>query len=83
MSTRTTPDLETTLENLDPGTLEVIDPRELRQIASAVDAVADAQQRAEAAVIAARRADYSWGKIAIALGVTRQAAHERYSGLAG
>ncbi len=73
--------LDGTLENPDPDTVEVLDPEELRQVAIAADAVAEAQDQVAAAVIAARRADYSWGKIAIALGVTRQAAHEKYGGL--
>ncbi len=81
MSTKTKPDLESALEKLDPQSVEALDPKELRQVAVAADAVADAQDQVEAAVIAAHRAGYSWGKIAIALGVSRQSAHERYSAL--
>ena len=79
MSTKSKPDLESALDNLDHDTVEVIDPKELRQIAQAVDSLTDAQQTVQAAVIAAHRAGYSWGKIAIALGVSRQSAHEKYS----
>ncbi len=45
--------------------------------------LADAQRQVDAAVLAAHGAGYSWGKIAIALGVSRQSAHERYSGRTG
>jgi len=81
MSTKTKPDLESALDNLDHDTVEVIDPKELRQIAQAVDSLTDAQQTVQAAVVAAHRAGYSWAKIAVALGVSRQSAHEKYSGL--
>lgn len=83
MSTKTTPDLESALDNLDPQTVEVLDPRELRDIATAVDSLTDAQRQVDAAVLAAHGAGYSWGKIAIALGVSRQSAHERYRGRTG
>lgn len=78
-----TPDLEDALDTLDVGAVGVIDPIELREIASAVDAQAAEHERVIRAVSTARKADFSWGLIGIALGTSRQAAHERYSKLVG
>ncbi|MEJ7786520.1 MAG: hypothetical protein WKF96_17090 [Solirubrobacteraceae bacterium] len=85
MSTKTahtgTEALERALDNLDPGAVKVSDPAELRAIAEHVDQIEATRRLIDAAVVAARAAGYSWARIALALNVSRQAAHERYSGI--
>lgn len=81
MVLKTRRDLEDALKGLDPASLDVVDPVELRAVAEAADAEAAQRQRVMDAVRAAREAGYSWGKIAIALGVTRQSARERFRDL--
>ncbi len=73
--------LENALDNLDPDSVKITDPVELRAIAEYVDQIEATQRLVEAAVVAARAAGYSWARIALALNVSRQAAHEKYSGL--
>jgi hypothetical protein len=72
--------LEQRLEDLDPDTIRVRDTAELRAIAEA----AEAARRAEADVLErvsiARAHGRSWNLIALALGVSRQAARQRFSG---
>lgn len=66
------------LEDVDPAELTPIAP----QIARLRDAVAAremSEQSVEQAVIAARDAGFSWARIALVLGVSRQSAHERYA----
>ena len=77
--TRAAEQLEHRLDELDPSTLEAADTSDLRAIAEAVDAVnaADAQLRER--VELARARGRSWNRIAIPLGVSRQAARERFS----
>lgn len=63
---------------LDPSDFE--DISDLRAVAEATDAVEAAQARLREAVETARLLHgRSWGQIAIALGVTRQAARERFA----
>lgn len=81
MAVRSARDLEHALEALDVDAVSVVDPAELREVAAAVDAQAAERERVIRAVSAARKADFSWGMIAIALGTTRQSAHERFSKL--
>lgn len=69
---------EAWLDGLDPATTPAEDASDLKVIADAVDDVAAAEQRLRAAVQAARANGRSWARIGIALGVTRQSAHERY-----
>jgi DNA-directed RNA polymerase specialized sigma24 family protein len=56
-------------------------PPVLRAVAVALDERAAAEQRLVDAIAAARLAGHSWAEIAQRLGVTRQAAHERYARL--
>lgn len=72
--------LESALDNLDPDSVKVTDPVELRAIAEYVDQIEETQRLIDSAVEAARAAGYSWARIALALNVSRQAAHERYAG---
>ena len=72
--------LEQQLEALDPDTIKVRDTSELRAIAEA----AEAARRAEADVVervsVARAHGRSWNLIALALGVSRQTARQRFAG---
>jgi hypothetical protein len=51
----------------------------LREIAEAADAVRVDEARLTEAVQVARARGYSWNRIAVALGVSRQAARQRYA----
>jgi hypothetical protein len=58
--------------------VEVDDPADLREIAKAVGDVAAAEERLAELVKAARANGRSWGRIAMALGVSKQGARQRY-----
>ncbi|MDQ3989818.1 MAG: sigma-70 family RNA polymerase sigma factor [Actinomycetota bacterium] len=74
---RAAADAEAWLDSLDPETVEAEDPNDLRRIGLAVrDAAATARETDEAA--AARANGRSWGEIGMVLGVSRQAARERF-----
>jgi hypothetical protein len=67
-------------DSLDPATITAENTEDLAAIAEAADAA-----RRDEALIARRVADArargrSWNRIAIALGVTRQAARQRFGG---
>jgi hypothetical protein len=66
------------LDQLDPETTPAEDISDLRAVAEAVVNVAAAQAHLEETVRAARKRGRSWGRIAMALGTSRQAARERY-----
>ena len=55
------------------------DAADLRAIAETVDLVRDGEARIRELVTLARAGGRSWGEIGIALGVSRQAARERFS----
>jgi hypothetical protein len=57
---------------------DVEDPADLRAVAAAVRDVAEAETRLANAVQAARANGRSWGRIGLALGVTKQAARQRF-----
>ena len=63
----------------DAVVVEVQDAADLRSIAILVDRLADDEADLRAAVAQARTNGKSWGQIGVALGVSRQAAHERFS----
>lgn len=58
------------------------DAVELRAIGELTRDISTAEQRLREAVSAARAAGYSWGKIAASLGVSPQAAHQRFATIA-
>lgn len=66
-------------DDLDPATAKVADLTELRAIAEAADAVRADEARVTEAVSIARAHGHSWNRIAVALGVTRQAARQKYA----
>lgn len=71
-------DAEAWLDALDPATTPAEDPVDLRRIGVALRGLADEQREVERAVAAARANGRSWGEIGLVLGVSRQAARERY-----
>ena len=70
---------EAWLDSLDPGTTPAESPSDLRRIGLALRALADEQREVDEAVAAARENGRSWGEIGLVLGISRQAARERYS----
>jgi hypothetical protein len=64
---------------VDPDTVEVESTEDLRAIADAADAARAAHAALVEAVAIARGRGRSWNRIAVPLGVSRQAARERFS----
>ena len=71
--------LQTLAEDFDPSTTPSRDAGDLRAIAETVDGIHAGEARLRELVELARGRGRSWGEIAIALGVSRQAAHERFA----
>ena len=69
---------EVWLDGLDPATTPAEDPKELRRIGLAKRNINKAEDELRAAVRAARTAGYSWAAIGSTLGVSKQAAQERF-----
>jgi hypothetical protein len=63
---------------LDPATAQVDHTDDLRQIASVSEAVRADEARLREAIEVARAHGRSWNQIAVALGVSRQAARQRF-----
>lgn len=63
---------------LDPDTVEAERTDDLRTIADVAEAVSSEQARLREAVTLARAHGRSWNDIAVALGVSRQAARQRF-----
>src|SRR5207237_5060701 len=55
----------------------------LEAVETAVGQRATAEEQLAGAVVAARRLGHSWGELGVALGVTRQAAQQRFGKSAG
>jgi hypothetical protein len=66
-------------EQFDPSDIPMDDTTDLRAIAEVVDSVRSGEARVRELVALARANGRSWGEIGIALGVSRQAARERFS----
>jgi hypothetical protein len=66
-------------EEFDPCGVTMDDTTDLRTLAEAVDRVRTGEARVRELVARARANGRSWGEIGIALGVSRQAARERFS----
>jgi hypothetical protein len=64
---------------LDPATAEVDDLSDLRAVAEAADQVRRSEATVAERVAAARAKGRGWNRIAIALGVSRQAARHRFA----
>lgn len=67
-------------EQLDPESADVERTEDLREIAAASAAMRADEARLREAVESARGRGRSWNEIAVALGVSRQAARQRFSG---
>jgi len=66
-------------DELDLATAEVVATEDLRAIAAAAEATRADEARLREAVEIARAHGRSWNDIAVALGVSRQAARQRFS----
>jgi len=66
------------LDSLDPEVDPAEDPADLRRIGLALRALAESQGEVDEAVAGARANGRSWGEIGLVLGISRQAARERY-----
>lgn len=66
-------------DSLDPDTAEVEDLSDLHAVAIASEAVQADEARLYSAVRAAREHGRSWNELAAALGVSRQAARQRFA----
>jgi phage baseplate assembly protein W len=66
-------------EEFDPAGIPIDDTTDLRTLAEAVDAVRAGEARVRELVARARANGRSWGEVGIALGVSRQAARERFA----
>jgi hypothetical protein len=71
-------DVEQWLDQLDPATVEARDATHFRRIIAANKAFLAAETELRNAVAAARAAGDSWAIVGAALGVTRQAAQQRF-----
>lgn len=65
-------------EAVEDGRVQPVDRAVLRELRAAAAARRAAEERVEAAVIAAKQAGLSWGVIGAQLGVTRQGARQRF-----
>jgi hypothetical protein len=70
---------EQVADELDPATAEAERTEDLRAIAAVSEAVRADEARLREAVEVARAHDRSWNQIAVALGVSRQAARQRFT----
>lgn len=66
-------------EEFGPAGVPIDDTTDLRTLAEAVDSVRAGEARVRELVARARATGRSWGEIGIALGVSRQAARERFA----
>jgi DNA-directed RNA polymerase specialized sigma24 family protein len=66
-------------EELDPETAKVLVTEDLHGIADAAQTVRQDEARLREAVEVARAHGRSWNQIAVALGVSRQAARQRFA----
>lgn len=71
-------DVEQWLDQLDPDTTRAFDATPHRRIVAASEALVEAEDGLRKAVAAARAYGYSWVMIGASLGVSRQAAQQRF-----
>lgn len=70
---------ESLADGLDPDTVEADDISDLRAIGEAAEQVRRDEARVTERVAAARAHGRSWNRIAVALGISRQAARQRFA----
>ncbi|MFK7917732.1 MAG: hypothetical protein AB8G14_06615 [Ilumatobacter sp.] len=68
-------------EAVDQGRVRQVDGVVFRELRAAASGRRAAEERLEAAVVAAKEAGLSWGAIGAQLGVTRQGARQRFERL--
>lgn len=78
MSTKTRGSVEDWLDGLDPSTQPASDAADLRRIGAAAQRAEGAEQELADAVHAARAGGRSWAAIGMVLGVSKQAAQQRF-----
>jgi hypothetical protein len=66
-------------DRMDPAGADVLRIDDLREVAIVSEAVRTDEERLREAVAAARTHGRSWNQIAVALGVSRQAARQRFA----
>jgi hypothetical protein len=71
-------DIDEWLDSIEPHTADARDASHMRRIIAARQAVDAAESELRAAVEAARAAGDTWAAIGVALGITRQAAFQRF-----
>lgn len=71
-------DIDEWLDTIEPNPADAHDASHLRRIIAAKEAVQTAESELRAAVNAARAAGDTWAAIGVALGITRQAAFQRF-----
>jgi hypothetical protein len=71
-------DVEQWLDDMEVDPADARDARHMRAISAAAQSLADAQTKLSTAVDEARRAGDTWAMIGTALGITRQAAFQRF-----
>jgi hypothetical protein len=71
-------DADAWLDSLDPAATPFEDTADLYRIGAALAVVADGSRELDEAVQSAHANGRTWGEIALVLGVSRQAARQRY-----
>ena len=71
-------DLDAWLDSIEPDPADARDATHIRRIIAANEALSAANDELHAAVIAARAAGDTWDAIGVALGISRQAAYQRF-----
>ena len=71
-------DIDEWLDSIEPNPADARDASHMRAIIAARQAVENAETQLHAAVKAARAAGDTWAAIGVALGITRQAAFQRF-----
>jgi len=79
--TQTKSDIEKFLDEMDPADYPAVDTTAVAVVAQLTDACIALDDRLTHAVLSARQKGHSWGHIAIALRVSRQAARQKYGPL--
>lgn len=78
--TRARGSVEDWLDSLDPATTPAVDAADLRHIGEAMQEADNADQQLTEAVRTARSHGHSWTSIGVVLGVSKQAAQQRFGG---
>jgi hypothetical protein len=78
MSTKHKMSIDEWLDTVEPNPADACDASHMRRIIAAAERVDEAEGELRAAVKAARDAGDTWAVIGLALGVSRQAAFQRF-----